>query len=243
MAVLREEEVLLPPLPCYMNYQADLSWSMRRTLVEWLSEVHSEFDLRPETLFLSIGIMDRYLSRRVVPCLEFQLVGVTSLWLASKYEEIHGRVPCLQQLSYVCCNAYRVDDFVQMELRLLQELNYNLSIPSPEAFLKLQCGLLFRDAQTHAAVGGTAHNQACGCNDVTMPSAPSSRGTLPARLQDHIPCILAAARYLCELTLVHKRFVGCRPSMIATAAFVLAEKILGCGIIRVSLPCVPRGSL
>ncbi|KAJ3339495.1 hypothetical protein HDU93_008209 [Gonapodya sp. JEL0774] len=162
-----------------------------------------------------------------------ELLGVTSLWLASKYEEIHGCAPCLRQLSYVCCNAYRLDDFIQMELRLLSELNYSLAIPIPETFLKLQCSLLYRDALTHVASGSaTSHNPACGCNEIVIPGTPISDGSLPSQLEDHIPRILAVARYVCELTLVHKKFLARKPSMVATGAFVVAERILQCGIVR-----------
>ncbi|KAI9023273.1 Cyclin, N-terminal domain-containing protein [Hyaloraphidium curvatum] len=178
----------------YMDYQQEISWKMRRTLVEWLIEVHAEYDLRPETLYLGINIMDRYLSRRVVPRMEFQLLGVTALWIAAKYEEVHGRVPTLQKLAYVCCNAYREQDFVQMELRLLNELEFNLGHPTPEAFLKHHCAMLKAQAERVGA-------------DPT----------------EHI----ALARYLMEITLVHRRFLAARPSVIALASFLLADKLMG----------------
>lgn len=178
----------------YMEYQQEINWKMRRTLIEWLIEVHLEYDLRPETLFLGVNIMDRYLSRRVVPKLEFQLLGVTALWLAAKYEEIHGKVPSLQKLSYVCCNAYREQDFVQMELRLLNELGFSLGHPTAETFLKHHCAMLKAQAEQVGA-------------------DPTEN--------------IALARYLMELTLVHKRFMSARPSVIALASFLLADRLTG----------------
>lgn len=180
-----------------MEYQRELSWKMRKTLIEWIIEVHAEYDLRPETLFLAVNIMDRYLSKRIVPRLEFQLLGVTSLWVAAKYEEIHGKVPSLAKLAYVCCNAYREQDFVQMELRLLQELEFNLGHPTPETFLKHHCAMLKSQAES------------VGCDPT-----------------EH----LGLARYLMEIALVHRRFLAARPSTIALASFLLADRLAGRGV-------------
>ena len=61
---------------------------MRSILIDWLVEVHHKFELMPETLYLTINIVDRFLSMKVVPRRELQLVGISSMLLASKYEEI-----------------------------------------------------------------------------------------------------------------------------------------------------------
>ena len=43
-----------------------------------------------DTLFLAVSYLDRYLSLRVVPRARLQLVGVTCMLLAAKYEEIYA---------------------------------------------------------------------------------------------------------------------------------------------------------
>ena len=46
-----------------MNYQPNLNIKMRLILVDWLIEVHFKFELLPETLFIAINIIDRYLGK------------------------------------------------------------------------------------------------------------------------------------------------------------------------------------
>lgn len=72
---------------------------MRTVLVVWLIEVHDRFELTPETLYLTINIFDRYLSRKTVSRDKLQLVGISSMLIACKYEEIWAPlVECSQLL-------------------------------------------------------------------------------------------------------------------------------------------------
>ncbi|CAJ0763592.1 8077_t:CDS:1, partial [Entrophospora sp. SA101] len=72
----------------YMESQPELNWKMRTILVDWLVEVHHKFCLLPETLFLTINLVDRFLSDRVTSMVKLQLVGITALFIAAKYEEV-----------------------------------------------------------------------------------------------------------------------------------------------------------
>lgn len=76
------------PNPLCMGSQKELAWTMRRILTYWLVQVHVRFRLMPETLFLAVGIIDRFLSARIVSLVKLQLVGITCLFVASKVEEI-----------------------------------------------------------------------------------------------------------------------------------------------------------
>lgn len=72
----------------YMVSQANINAKMRTILVNWLIEVHNKFKLMPETLYLTVNILDRYLSMKTVNRRELQLVGISSMLIACKYEEI-----------------------------------------------------------------------------------------------------------------------------------------------------------
>jgi hypothetical protein len=135
---LKNQELCTMPEANYMAYQNEITNDMRRILIEWLIEVHGEYDLKPETLYLTINLIDRYLSKRIVPKSDFQLLGVTALWVAAKYEEAHGKIPSLNQMKFICCKYYEEPEFIQMEMRLLEEMNFSIGHPTPEAFLKLQ---------------------------------------------------------------------------------------------------------
>ena len=56
-------------------------------------QVHFKFDLMQETLYLMVTLLDQYLSLVPIKKNEMQLVGLTALLLASKYEDFwHPRV-------------------------------------------------------------------------------------------------------------------------------------------------------
>jgi G2/mitotic-specific cyclin 2 len=130
----KELEGTTMPNPDYMEHQEDLDWSMRGVLVDWLIEVHTRFRLLPETLFLAVNIVDRFLSNKVVPLDKFQLVGVTAMFIASKYEEVLS--PHIGNFVHVADNGFTVDEVLAAERYTLHTLDYDLSYPNPMNFLR-----------------------------------------------------------------------------------------------------------
>ena len=86
----------------YMDSQPEINARMRSILIDWLTEVHSKFELMPETLYLTINIVDRYLSRTFVSRRELQLVGISSMLIACKYEEIWAPQVVFSLACYHC---------------------------------------------------------------------------------------------------------------------------------------------
>lgn len=78
------------PWAGYMRDQVDINEKMWAILIDWLVEVHLKFKLVPETLYLTINLIDRYLQSVNVNREKLQLVGVTAMLIASKYEEIYA---------------------------------------------------------------------------------------------------------------------------------------------------------
>jgi hypothetical protein len=107
-SLFREKETATSVRPVYMESQLHINERMRSILVDWLVEVHLKFKLVPETLYLTVNLIDRYLEREEVSRPKLQLVGVTSLLIASKYEEIYP--PELRDLVYICDRAYTRSD-------------------------------------------------------------------------------------------------------------------------------------
>lgn len=121
---LFREELNFLPHPDYMDTQPDINARMRAILVDWLIEVHLKYRLRPETLYLAISIIDRYLTRMPVMRKRLQLVGVTAMFIASKFEEINP--PEIQDFVYITDNAYTRDNLLQMECCMLTSLRFQL---------------------------------------------------------------------------------------------------------------------
>lgn len=103
----REREPVTTVLkPLTTDCQPHVTEKMRMILVDWILEVHYKFKMNQESLYLAINILDRflYMSTEEVSRRQLQLVGVTSLLLAAKYEEMF--VPELRDLAYICDGAY-----------------------------------------------------------------------------------------------------------------------------------------
>ncbi|KAK4339164.1 hypothetical protein RND71_040626 [Anisodus tanguticus] len=117
----------------YMDFQPELNHKMRAILVDWLIEVHRKFDLMPESLYLTINLLDRFLSVKTVPRRELQLVGISSMLIACKYEEIWA--PEVNDFIHISDNAYARDQILQMEKAILGKLEWYLTVPTPYVFL------------------------------------------------------------------------------------------------------------
>ncbi|KAF4510497.1 hypothetical protein G6O67_002377 [Ophiocordyceps sinensis] len=131
---LRDLEVLSIPNPQYMSHQDDLDWKTRGILIDWLIEVHTRFSLLPETLFLAVNIIDRFLSQKVVQLDRLQLVGITAMFVASKYEEVMS--PHVENFKRITDNGFSEAEILSAERFVLSTLNYNLSYPNPMNFLR-----------------------------------------------------------------------------------------------------------
>jgi G2/mitotic-specific cyclin 1/2 len=131
---LKKLEIDTRPNADYMDHQEDLEWKMRGILVDWLIEVHTRFHLLPETLFLAVNIIDRFLSTKVVQLDRLQLVGVTAMFIASKYEEVLS--PHVANFRHVADDGFTEAEILSAERYVLTALNYDLSYPNPMNFLR-----------------------------------------------------------------------------------------------------------
>ncbi|KAL5538167.1 hypothetical protein UlMin_042326, partial [Ulmus minor] len=74
----------------YMVSQTEINSKMRAILIDWLIDIHRKFELMAETLYLTVNIVDRYLSVRNISWKLLQLVGMSLMIVACKYEEVYA---------------------------------------------------------------------------------------------------------------------------------------------------------
>lgn len=136
---LKATETIFQPQD-YMQRQKDINEKMRAILIDWIVDVHLKFKLVPETLFLTVNIIDRYLEKNVINRSKLQLVGVAGLFIACKYEEIYP--PELKDFVYVTDKAYSKNEILIMENDILNCLGFNITTPSSLRFLELYFEIL-----------------------------------------------------------------------------------------------------
>lgn len=177
----------------YMARQSDITVKMRAILVDWLVDVHLKFRLQPETLHLTINIIDRYLAMKNVMRRKLQLVGITAMFIASKYQEIYA--PEVADFVYISDKAYPQEEILAMEAEILNELQFEVTVPSGLTFL-YRCMKAARvetgcDAQSHMHTALYLTDLALQ-NSAMLRHRPSVRAATACRL----------AAKLCSLPLV-----------------------------------------
>ncbi len=119
----------------YMINHKDINPTMRAILIDWLVEVHLRYKLKDETLFLTVSLIDRYLGSASMIRSRLQLLGVASLMIACKYEEI--MYPHTNEFVGITDSAYTKIQLLSMELEILNVLEYNFTNPSPLKFYEI----------------------------------------------------------------------------------------------------------
>lgn len=124
--------------------------------------MHYKFELMDETLYLTVNLIDRFLAAQPVVRKKLQLVGVTAMLLACKYEEVS--VPVVEDFIVISDKAYSRKEVLEMvyitksiyllhflniirfriydllvclqEKLMINTLQFNLSIPTPYVFMR-----------------------------------------------------------------------------------------------------------
>ena len=135
----REKELETSVSPACMRQQAHINEKLRAILIDWLVEVHLKFKLVPETLYLTVNLIDRYLLGSPVERSNLQLVGVSALLLASKYEEIYP--PEVADFTYITDHAYAAEEVLDMEMKILLELDWKITAPNAHLWIERLCAV------------------------------------------------------------------------------------------------------
>ncbi|KAG9448080.1 hypothetical protein H6P81_014208 [Aristolochia fimbriata] len=177
---LREAETKKRPSTDFMErVQKDVNASMRSILIDWLVEVAEEYRLVPDTLYLTVNYIDRYLSGNPMNRQRLQLLGVACMLIAAKYEEICA--PQVEEFCYITDNTYFREEVLQMEADVLRYLKFEMTAPTAKCFLRR----FLRAAQ--------------GCNEVPMllleflASYLSELSLLEYDMLSYLPSVIAAS--------------------------------------------------
>ena len=129
----RAKEASTSTRPSYLAKQPKINAAMRTILVDWLVNAHGAFKLIPPTLYLAVNLLDRYLNRVEVDRASLQLVGISCLLIASKFEEVW--CCAVADCVHVCDKAFTKEDVLEMEWNILTTLEFNITVPTSYSFL------------------------------------------------------------------------------------------------------------
>ncbi|XP_020400693.1 cyclin-A2 isoform X5 [Zea mays] len=132
---LMASELIRRPRSNYMEtLQQDITASMRGVLIDWLVEVSDEYKLVADTLYLTVYLIDQFLSQNCIQTHKLQLLGITSMLIASKYEEYSA--PSAEEFCNITAGTYAKAEVLEMEQQVLNDLGFHLSVPTTNTFLR-----------------------------------------------------------------------------------------------------------
>jgi len=120
----------------YFTWQSDINARMRAILIDWVAEVCWRYKLQSDTFCRTVGIIDRYMSKKAVARGDFQLLACGAISLAAKYGETPDDVPSVNDFVYVSNNSYSSARVIEMECSILCELDFRVGTPTVLFFLR-----------------------------------------------------------------------------------------------------------
>ena len=120
----------------YSNNNIELTPYLRLVSINWIIMIHHKiFKFKEETLFLSVQIIDRFLSKKILNLEQTELLILCSLILASKHEEVdYVNMTESLQLSN---NKFTKEQIINMQYEILNELNFEIIIPNANDYFNI----------------------------------------------------------------------------------------------------------
>jgi len=210
--LFRNETRFLARADYMETIQTDITGEDRAMLIDRVVKVHARFCLRPETLHLTVNLIDRYLTKMPIIKQRLQLVGVVAMFIASKSEETSIEETAIEEIQseisppefqsrrshrppsprdwvwiyvWIVGNACTENDILVMECTMLSVLSFQIVVPTAANFFDV-------------------FEKANDCNAVH----------------------LLLARYILELGLLDLRSLQYKPSQMAAAALLLSNRVI-----------------
>lgn len=121
-------------------HQPYLTPLMRAMLLDWLSQVSSEFTFNRETYYLAVHLIDRFCSiQHEIHKNRYQLIGLTALLISAKAEETTN--PRLIDFAKMADNGFSPSEIREMERNMLKTLSYRIFPPTIFAWMNILMSL------------------------------------------------------------------------------------------------------
>ncbi|OBA23993.1 hypothetical protein METBIDRAFT_86099 [Metschnikowia bicuspidata var. bicuspidata NRRL YB-4993] len=146
-----------------IQQQPEINLRMRPILLDFLMDVINKLSLSKSTFPLTVNIIDRYCSVRIVKKQHYQLLGLTALWIACKNLDSKFRIPLLNDLCKYCCHCYDKKLFLEMENHVLKSFGWLVDAPTFDSFIDVYIHSL---AKSRFLAGSKSPHKTC--NDIKV---------------------------------------------------------------------------
>lgn len=130
-----ENDPAFSTLQCLSRHK--VTPNLRARMIDWMIEVLTNFKCDDQTFFLSVSLLDRYfkLKPEVREISDLHIIGVTCMFIASKYEDIY---PLKMKMVYekIAHKKLGIDKIKGLEMDILKTIKYRIPAPTSLDFLK-----------------------------------------------------------------------------------------------------------
>ncbi|GIX96154.1 cyclin-J [Caerostris darwini] len=107
---------------------------MRKKLVQWMDTVCQKMKFCTTVQHLAVYLLDIFMDNHTIQCDHLHMVVVGCLIVAVKLEENDNLIPKNSDLNALLGNKYKLIEFVQMEVSVLNFFNWDVLFPTAAHF-------------------------------------------------------------------------------------------------------------
>ena len=109
----------------YMRWHSEINKEMREILINWLIRLQVQLKLQQTTLCLAVSLLDKYCYQQSILKSKYQLLGLTCMFMAAKYEEL--ATPRIQKFLEQSDGIFKKRELIDMESDILCTVGFNLN--------------------------------------------------------------------------------------------------------------------
>lgn len=110
--------------------------SHRKKLLRWIFEVCNDFEYSNVTYVTAVLIIDSFTEKCGFEVEEYQMIGITCLFIAAKIEESVTKK--VSDYSMVTDNTFTPEQIMQKEREIVSALDYNLLFTLPHKYFNIE---------------------------------------------------------------------------------------------------------
>lgn len=202
---------------------------MRTRMVDWMIEVLSNYHCDESTFFEAVNIMDRYFKvceekKQLLQPAELHLIGVTSMFIASKYQDIYPlRLKIVQDK--IAHRKLTCDEIKDKEDEIMRYISYSIGIPTQWDFINHYLEeIFFINCNKHQIESETLLNNYYE-NEESSQDKELAGKINPLYTKNMLNLLKHVCVYLAKMNCHDYNLMQKKPSLLAASTIFVAIKI------------------